>query len=173
SPPERDGARQSTDDHRAGPRRLAGAMAIPLRAHATPRRDGHRTTGSRCHQPARTGTRGQDRLTHPPEKGGRRPLQGEGHSPGMVPMEVVAVIRHEVHAEGIPIREVARELGLSRNTIRRYARAKKVPIDRSPPTRPTPARDDVAKAAKEIWNSRRSFTAGKQRLTATRLWELL
>jgi transposase len=91
----------------------------------------------------------------------------------MVPMDVVAVIRHKVHAEGIPIREVARELGLSRNTIRRYARAKKVPIDRRSPTRPTPARDDVAEAASEIWRSRRSFTAGKQRLTATRLWELL
>ena len=88
-------------------------------------------------------------------------------------MDLVAVIRHKVHAEGVPIREVARELGLSRNTIRRYARAKRVPIDRSLPERATPVRDGVAEAAASIWKSRRSFTAGKQRLTATRLWELL
>ena len=89
-------------------------------------------------------------------------------------MDVVAVIRHKVVTEGIPIREVARELGLSRNTIRRYARANKIPIPRGEKkARPMPVRDDVAEAAASIWQARRSFTAGKQRLTATRLWELL
>ena len=37
----------------------------------------------------------------------------------------------------------------------------------------TPAREQVAEAAASIWAARRTFTAGKQRLTATRLWELL
>jgi transposase-like protein len=37
----------------------------------------------------------------------------------MVSMEIVAVIRHKVLTEGVPIRDVARQLGLSRNTIRR------------------------------------------------------
>lgn len=89
-------------------------------------------------------------------------------------MNVVAVIRHKVATEGVPIREVARELGLSRNTIRRYVRANKIPI---PPSEkkawPTPARSEVAEAAAAIWQARRSFTAGKQQLTARRLWELL
>ncbi len=91
----------------------------------------------------------------------------------MVPMDLVAVIRHKVHAEGVPIREIALELGLSRNTVGRYARAKKVPIDRTLRDRATPTRDAIAEEAAAIWRSRRSFTAGKQRLTATRVWELL
>ncbi|WP_394824412.1 IS21 family transposase [Pendulispora albinea] len=92
----------------------------------------------------------------------------------MVPMDVVAVIRHKVASEGVPIREVARELGLSRNTIRRYVRANKIPVPRpEKQVRPSPVRDEVATAAAAIWRARRSFTAGKQRLTAKRLWELL
>jgi transposase len=92
----------------------------------------------------------------------------------MVSMELVSVIRHKVLTEGVPIRDVARQLGLSRNTIRRYVRAKVVPVPRPPsPPRPAPAREQVAEAAAAIWAARRTFTAGKQRLTATRLWELL
>lgn len=45
-------------------------------------------------------------------------------------MELVVVIRHKVLTEGVPIRDVARQLGLSRNTIRRYVRAKVVPVPR-------------------------------------------
>lgn len=89
-------------------------------------------------------------------------------------MELVAVIRHKVLTEGVPIREVGRELGLSRNTIRRYVRANAIPIERpASSARPSPAREEVREAAEAIWKSRRTFTAGKQRLTATRLWELL
>ena len=89
-------------------------------------------------------------------------------------MELVCIIRHKVLTEGLPIRDVARQLGLSRNTIRRYARAKVVPVPRpASPPRVAPARDQVAEAAAALWAARRSFTAGKQRLTATRLWELL
>ena len=76
-------------------------------------------------------------------------------------MEVVAVIRHKVLTEGVPIRDVARQLGLSRNTIRRYVRAKVVPVAKpAPVSRPSPAREQVAAAAAAIWSARRSFTAG-------------
>jgi transposase-like protein len=40
----------------------------------------------------------------------------------MVSMDLVAVIRHNVLTKGVPIRDVARQLGLSRNTIHRYVR---------------------------------------------------
>ena len=54
-------------------------------------------------------------------------------------MELVSVIRHKVLTEGVPIRDVARQLGLSRNTIRRYVRAKVVPVPRpASPSRATP-----------------------------------
>ena len=88
-------------------------------------------------------------------------------------MELISVIRHKVLTEGVPIRDVARQLGLSRNTIRRYVRAKGVPLPRPLSPRATPAQALVAQAAADLWKARRSFTAGKQRLTATRLWELL
>jgi len=89
-------------------------------------------------------------------------------------MDIVGVIRHKVLTEGVPMREVSRQLGLSRNTIRRYARAKEVSVKRAAPVaRTAPVRDIVQKDAEQIWNDRRSFTAGKQRLTAQRLSELL
>ena len=88
-------------------------------------------------------------------------------------MDLVAVIRHKVLSEGMPIREVARELGLSRNTIRRYARAGAIPIERPPAPRAAPVTGEVVEAATAIWQSRRSFTEGKQRLTAARLCQLL
>jgi hypothetical protein len=37
------------------------------------------------------------------------------------------------------------------------------------PGRPGPAREAIEEAASSIWRSRRAFTAGKQRPTATRL----
>jgi transposase len=92
----------------------------------------------------------------------------------MVPMDVVAVIRHKVLAEGVSIRTVARELGLSRNTVRRYARAAVVPLPRPAGVpRSSLPRESLVAAATEMWRNRRSFTAGKQQLTAARMCELL
>jgi transposase len=88
-------------------------------------------------------------------------------------MDLVAVIRHKVLTERVPVREVSRQLGLSRNTVRRYARARAVPLPRPETPRPAPAREAIAADAQALWDARATFTAGKQRLTATRLHELL
>lgn len=89
-------------------------------------------------------------------------------------MDLVAVIRHKVLTEGVPIRDVSRQLGLSRNTIRRYVRAAVVPTKRATSeARAAPVRDAVRSDAEQLWKDRRTFTAGKQRLTAERLTELL
>jgi transposase-like protein len=38
----------------------------------------------------------------------------------MLPMDQVHVIRHRVLVDGVSVRRVAREMGVSRNTVRRY-----------------------------------------------------
>jgi DNA-binding transcriptional regulator LsrR (DeoR family) len=37
-------------------------------------------------------------------------------------MEEVYVVRHRHLVEGVPIRQIAREMGIDRNTVRRYVR---------------------------------------------------
>jgi transposase len=86
----------------------------------------------------------------------------------MLRVEEVHVLRHQVLVEGRSQRQVARELGISRNTVRRYLTiAEPVRIERAPRARPVfervrPRLDELI----EQWSQR---TTPKQRLTATRL----
>ena len=90
----------------------------------------------------------------------------------MLRMDQVHVVRHKVLVEGRTQRAVARELGISRVTVQKYL------------TRATPARYDTSARGRPVWDAvgpriatllaeSTQWTGGKQRLTATRLHQLL
>lgn len=86
-------------------------------------------------------------------------------------MDHVFLVRHKVLVEGRSAREVARELGISRNTVRRY-------VDGAEPTysrddRPTPVLEAVRGRLEEILADSPRWTGGKQRLTATQLHRMV
>ena len=88
-------------------------------------------------------------------------------------MDLVHVVRHKVLVEGRTQRAVARELGLARVTVRKY-------VDQAVPTRkveaaprPRPVWDAVGDRVQALLAESVRWTGGKQRLTATRLHELL
>jgi transposase len=87
-------------------------------------------------------------------------------------MDQVHVVRHKVLVEGQQIRRVAREMGIARNTVKRYLE------------RPTPVRVEEGPRARPVWDmvgarleallaESPRWTGGKQRLTATRLHAML
>src|SRR5438445_7372388 len=91
----------------------------------------------------------------------------------MLRMDLVHVVRHKVLVEGRTQRAVARELGLARVTGRKY-------LDQAAPVRklearprPRPVWDAVADRVEALLAESVRWTGGKQRLTATRLHELL
>jgi transposase len=90
----------------------------------------------------------------------------------MLRMEQVYTIRHLVLAEGWSIRRVARELGLSRVTVRRYL-AGAEPGVRTPSARSRPVLERVRPRLDALLAEAPQWTQGKQRLTATRLHALL
>jgi transposase len=90
----------------------------------------------------------------------------------MLGMDQVHVIRHKVLVEGLSARQVAREMGISRNTVKQYL------------SRPAPVREERATRARPVWEKvgprleallaeSPQWTGGKQRLTATRLHAML
>ena len=86
-------------------------------------------------------------------------------------MDQVHVIRHKVLVEGRSRRQVAKELGISRLTIRKYleeAAPRKETL-----VRPRPIWDAVRDRVDGLLAESGRWTGGKQQLTATRLHELL
>jgi transposase len=87
-------------------------------------------------------------------------------------MDQVHVIRHKVLVEGRSAQQVAKELGISRRTVRKYL-TKAVPIRTEAEPRPRPVWDTVRARVEQLLTESVQWTGGKQRLTATRLHELL
>jgi transposase len=86
----------------------------------------------------------------------------------MLRMDQVHVIRHKVLVEGQSVRSVARQIGVSRNTVRKYLLVSApVRVERQPRARPVLERVRARlEALLEQWSSR---TTAKQRVTGSRL----
>lgn len=79
-----------------------------------------------------------------------------------------SVRRHKVLVEGQSVRRVAREMDLSRVTVRKYLQSSQPQRVETAP-RPKPARDKVAPRIDQLLEEWQTRTTAKQRLTATRL----
>lgn len=83
-------------------------------------------------------------------------------------MDQVHVIRHKVLVEEVPIREVARAMGVSRNTVRKYLRESE-PVRKCLVSRGKPVMESVEARIEELlaeWSTR---TTAKQRVTGSRV----
>ena len=85
----------------------------------------------------------------------------------MLKMDQVHVLRHKVLKEGQSIRRVARELGLSRNTVTKYLGLPE-PV-RSSRHRGRPVLEAVTPRLEELIAEWEPRTTAKQRITAMRL----
>jgi transposase len=82
------------------------------------------------------------------------------------------VIRHKVLVDGLSVRQVARAMGVSRNTVRRYVEGAPVGVRAATP-RTSPVRERVGPRLDQLLSGAPRWTGGKQRLTAARLHQLL
>lgn len=87
-------------------------------------------------------------------------------------MDQVHVVRHKVLVEGQSVREVARSMGFSRNTVKRYLAAA-APVRVEAKARARPVWSKVEGRLHALLDESPQWTGGKQRLTATRLHQLL
>ena len=87
-------------------------------------------------------------------------------------MDQVHVIRHQVLVEGRSRRQVAKEFGISRLTVRKYV-GEMVPSRKTPRPRARPVWQAVQARVETLLTESAQWTGGKQRLTATRLHALL
>jgi transposase len=90
----------------------------------------------------------------------------------MLRVDQVHVVRHKVLVEGRSQRQVARELGIARETVRKYL-TESIPVRKEAQPRARPVWDRVRTRVEQLLTESAQWTGGKQRLTATRLHELL
>lgn len=90
----------------------------------------------------------------------------------MLRMDLVHVIRHKVLVEGLSARQVAKQMGLSRNTVRKYLKESEPVFGRKGP-RGRPVLDVIRPRLDELWTEWKDRTTLKQKLTARRLYQQL
>lgn len=83
-------------------------------------------------------------------------------------MDQVCVIRHKVLVEKLTQREVARQLGISRNTVSKYL-SQSEPAYRQKKPRTKPALEKVRGRIDELVEEWRGRTTPKQRITGMRI----
>jgi transposase len=86
----------------------------------------------------------------------------------MLKMGQVHVIRHKYFAEGTSIRQIAREMKISRNTVRKYLHQSE-PNRKEPGPRPRPVLGKAGGRIEEILEEWKPRTTEKQRPTGTRI----
>jgi transposase len=86
----------------------------------------------------------------------------------MLRMDQVHVIRHKVLVEGQSVRSVARQLGVSRNTVRKYLGVS-APVRVEHQPRPRPVLERVRSRIEALLEEWRPRTTAKQRVTGSRL----
>ena len=90
----------------------------------------------------------------------------------MLIVETIAKIRIRYHVKGEPIKQIARELGLSRNTVRKAIREDKTAKEYVRSTQVSPKLDDY-KNQLTTWLEEDSKRPKRQRCSARRLYERL
>ena len=87
-------------------------------------------------------------------------------------MDQVHVVRHKVLREGKSQREVAEELGISRNTVKKYVEeAEPKYVQRK--SRRQPVSGKIVPLILALLIDAKHWTGGKQRLTATQVYRML
>ena len=90
----------------------------------------------------------------------------------MLKMDQVHVIRHKVERDGKSQRDVAKELGISRNTVKKYLNESD-PKWKERKRRSSPVTDRVAPRIDELLEEWKEKTTKKQRITMTRIYRKL
>ena len=91
----------------------------------------------------------------------------------MLKMGLVYVIRHKHFSEGLSIRRIAREVGVSRNTVRKYLFQDSEPKRKEESARSHPVLEKVSGRIEELLEEWKPRTTEKQRITGTRIHKQL
>jgi transposase len=91
----------------------------------------------------------------------------------MLKMGLVYVIRHKHFSEGLSIRRIAREVGVSRNTVRKYLFQVSEPKRKEGSARSHPVMEKVSGRLEELLKEWKPRTTEKQRITGTRIHKQL